>query len=445
VSNIIEALPLPAIYYQPQTQKYWRLDAQGKWIQLNQDSAMAFIISTGRSNKKDDSGFSEASGCLLDVQSQQNLDYAGPLAGYNAGFYNINGANVLVTESPKLIVPKAGPWPLLEGILRGMFGDDQIPCFYGWLKQSLNCYHSHRWSPGQALAMAGPVCSGKSLLQDLITELFGGRSAKCHTYMTDRTSFNAELFRAEHLMIEDDAESTDYKARRHFGARLKDVAVNPKHYCHGKYKEALSLTPIWRMTISLNDEPGRLMVLPGIEADIADKIMLLKVAAHPMPMPTSTAEQQAAFRQALSAELPAFADFLMHWEIPEALRCPRFGVRHYHHPELLAAISELSPESRFLALIDIEVFRHRYGCDEPWSGTSNQLQERLLYENNGEHSQVAREVERLLYFNSACGAYLGNLALSQPRRVSKRILHGQAIWTIQPPPILAPEEENMGL
>jgi hypothetical protein len=36
-----------------------------------------------------------------------------------------------------------------------------------------------------------------------------------------------------------------------------------------------------------------------------------------------------------------------------------------------------------------------------------------------------------------CGTYLGKLAQSRPERVRKRVLHGQTIWTIQPPPLPA--------
>ena len=383
---------MPPLYYQPAGKNYWREDASGKWISLNQESASAFIVTCGYS-KKGGSGNSEASRCLMEIQSRQNVDYAAALAGYKAGFYTISGQNVLVTESPKLITPKAGKWPLLEGILGGMFGEEQLAYFYGWMKKSLEVYYAHEWSPGQVMVLAGPVSSAKSLLQQLITVLFGGRSAKPYQFMTDKTTFNGDLFRAEHLMIEDDAESTSYPARRHFGASIKGIAVNHDQHCHGKNKDGLTLTPIWRATISLNDEPERLMVLPPIDPDIADKIMLLKVARKEMPMPTGTSQEQQQFWNALLAELPAFVDYLQHWEIPPALRSPRFGIRHYHHPELLDAITEMSPESRLLALIDREVFKRPRGA---WEDSSMELEARLLQRDGPNPSSVAREAEKLL-------------------------------------------------
>ena len=50
------------------------------------------------------------------------------------------------------------------------------------------------------------------------------------------------------------------------------------------------------------------------------------------------------FWQRLIDELPAFLDFLLQWEIPRELISERFGIRHFHHREILQAIDNLAPE-----------------------------------------------------------------------------------------------------
>jgi Domain of unknown function (DUF3854) len=80
---------------------------------------------------------------------------------------------------------------------------------------------------GQALTLAGPKDCGKSLLQDLFTVMFGGRAAKPHRYMSGTTPFNGELFGSEHLVMEDDEPSTDIRARRNFGTKIKEIALTP--------------------------------------------------------------------------------------------------------------------------------------------------------------------------------------------------------------------------
>lgn len=428
MSAIANALPLPPVYYSGTTKNYYRTDSRGRWMALNETSAMKFIRQSGHTGRNEH-GIGADDECLLRIQSEHNVDYVGQLAGYRAGPYHIQGKLVLVTDSPAIVRPQHGEWPTLRQVLQGMFGD-QLPYVYGWLKLSYQAVSEGRWSSAQVLALAGPVNSGKSLFQRLVTELLGGRAAKPYRYLTDRTQFNADLFAAEHLMVEDEAESIDIRARRHFGAGLKDVAANRDHQWHGKHREALVLTPIWRMTVSLNEEPERLQVLPPLDGDVADKVMLLKVNHTDMPMPTETPEEKEQFWNVLMAELPAFIDFLSKWEIPADLRSPRFGIRHYHHPDLLEALNRTAPEHRLLALLDDIHFRRAGLAPLPsaWEGTAEQL-ERIL---TGDET-FRRPVQNLLNFNSACGTYLGRLEAKPRSRVTKRTLHGQTRWTIAPP------------
>jgi len=428
VSAIAQALPLPPLYYSGTTKNYYRTDARSRWMAINETSAMKFIRQSGHTGQNGN-GIGADDECLLRIQSEQNVDYVGPLAGYRAGPHEIRGRLVLVTDSPAIIQPQLGDWPTLRAVLAGMFGE-QLPYVHGWLKLSYQAVAEGRWSPAQVLALAGPVNSGKSLFQRLVTVLLGGRAAKPYRYLTDRTQFNADLFAAEHLMVEDEAESIDIRARRHFGAGLKDVAANLDHQCHGKHREALVLTPIWRMTVSLNEEPERLQVLPPLDGDVADKVMLLKVNHTQMPMPTETPEEKERFWNVLMEELPAFLNFLSTWEIPVALRSPRFGIRHYHHPDLLEALNRTAPEHRLLALVDDIHFRASGLAPQPqsWEGTAEQL-ERLL---NADET-FRRPVQQLLNFNSACGTYLGRLEAKPNSRVTKRTLHGQTRWSIAPP------------
>ena len=444
MSTVANALPLPPLYFMPHDGSYWKTDAAGKWIKINEGSATLEIRAAGFAGKGE-GALSEAERCRLDIQTRQNVNYAAPLAGYRAGHYRINENDVLVTESPRLIVPRAGEWPTLRLLFERMFADpehEQLPYFYGWLKCGLEAIKSGRWAPGQALAMAGPVGSGKSLTQRLITELFSGRSADPFLYLTGGTTFNGDLFLAEHLMVEDKAESIDIRARRHFAAGIKGIAVNRDHSCHPKGHPALTLTPIWRLTISLNDDPERLLVLPPLDDDVADKVTLLRVQACAMPMPTSTPAEQAAFWQRLTGELPAFAAYLVALEIPAALRSPRFGIAHFHHPDLVEALRKSSPEHRLLDLIDLGLeFRARVGLNahaeigQAWEGTALEL-ERELTRHDG---RVTREAAKLLSYQNTCGTLLGRLQ-GTPRlaRVSSRVVNGTTRWTVQPPATVAP-------
>lgn len=432
MSAVVTSLPLPPIYYCGATKNYYRAEFRGRWIAFNEGSAVRFIRSQGYGGQ-DANGLGAVDSCLLRIQSEQNVDYVGPLAGFQAGPREVNGRLVLVTDSPKLIEPAPGEWPLLATLLEGMFNDpaaDQRPYVFGWLRRSIEGVREQRWSPGQVLALGGEVNSGKSLFQRIVTELLGGRAAKPYRFLTDRTQFNGDLIGAEHQMVEDEAESIDIRARRHFGAGIKGIAVNRDQQCHGKYREGLVLTPIWRMTISLNNEQERLQVLPPMDSDVADKLMLLWVNRREMPMPTRTAEEQEGFWSALMVEMPHFIHYLLQWQIPPELTCPRFGIAHYHHPTLLEALERTSPENRLLSLMDHLIFNRGDRQDQcGFDGPAEQLEQHLRRADDA----FRRQLDQILSFPAACGTYLGRLEKKVGSRVSKRVIHGQTIWTIQPP------------
>jgi hypothetical protein len=442
-TNIVQALPLPPVYYSQQGPSYWVEDARGKWIRINETSAKIAIKTNGYGDEKSED-VSECERCLLNIQSQQNVAYAGALAGYRAGHYSINNNSVLVTESPRLILPAPGEWPTLRTVFQGMFGDEnhrQLEYLYAWLKMGIEAVYSGTGSPGQALVMAGPVNSAKSLTQGLITEIMGGRSAKPYLYMTGGTTFNGDLFRAEHLMIEDDAEHISMEARRVFAAHIKSISVNRDQHCHGKNKEALTLTPIWRLSISLNDEPQRLLVLPSLDNDVADKMIILKARCCPMPMPTDTPAQRQAFWQRLVRELPCFVHYLQQWAIPADLRSPRFGIMHFHHPEIATSLFRASPENRLLEIIDHTLFQGRYAvpelhADEPVEGTAREIQDRLF------DGRMAFEAKSLLKYAGSCGTYLGRLQRSPEahQRIQSRTVQGETVWSIYPTPVREPDE-----
>ena len=92
----------------------------------------------------------------------------------------------------------------------------------------------------------------------------GGRTGRPFSYMSGKTDFNSELFGAEHLVIADENSNRDMNSRRLFGSRIKDYTVNTSMHCHGKFREALTLTPCQRLTISLNDEDDNLLILENL-------------------------------------------------------------------------------------------------------------------------------------------------------------------------------------
>ncbi len=425
--------PLPPFYYDTGSRTYLVPNSRGGWVPVNDTATGRELRRLGISPHFPKNSFTSPMEDMLSrIQTEQDVAYAGPLAGYAAGIETINARRILVTDSPNIITAKPGKWPQLRRIFTAMLADDehdQLSHFLGWLKCSRETLTQGVRRPGQALALAGPADSGKSLVQWVITQFLGGREARPYRYMTGATPFNRELFSAEHLVIEDDNPSTDLRARRNFGAKIKEMTVNGAASCHGKNREAISLTPFWRLSITVNDEPENLMMLPPLDESLRDKLILLRVKRPDVPLPQTT-EERPVFQREWIAELPALAHFLEQWEIPERLRSTRFGIAHFLHPELSASIDRLAPEAKLLELIDGDIFSDP-DTSKPWIGSAEELERHLSRDTNS--TAARKQAEKLFSFNTACGVYLGRLRDKLPERFSRCGKHGRK-WTIQPPP-----------
>jgi hypothetical protein len=169
------------------------------------------------------------------------------------------------------------------------------------------------------------------------------------------------------------------------------------------------------MVLALNDEPESLLVLPPITEDIADKITLLRCHKRPLPMPAHTMDERAAFFKKLMDELPAMLHWLECWDVPKQMREERCGVMAYHHPNLIAALVELSPEGQLVGLIDAA--ERAGGIALPWEGFAAELKALLC-----NCPSTGRDADRLLgSWTSATGAYLARI---NGQRVQKLKLSG---------------------
>ena len=425
-----ETKPTEEFFYDKAKKEYLLRNKRECWLSLTETQFKKELAYRGyRTRVEQGEDVSPADRFIINLRDTRDVDYIGPLAGYPAGFYEMNGHRVLVTSSPQIIIPIAGEWPILSKMLSDLFADehyDQLQYFYGWLKIAYEALLSGQRRPGQAMAVAGPHDCGKSLVQKIITLILGGRLAKPYAFMTQSTNFNADMFEAEHLCIEDEPASTDIRTRRAFGAQIKQVTACDTQRCHAKHKQAITLSPLWRLTITLNDEPENLMVLPPIDDSIEDKIIILQASHSRMPMPTATHEERGEFWKCIVSEIPAFLYVLSQWQIPEELRSERYGITHFHHPDILREIDALAPEYRLSVIIDNELFSGP--CVPTWKGTAEDLEMRLT--NHGEYQHEAR---KLLNWNNSTGTYLGRLAKKYPVRYSRDRTNTRREWIICPP------------
>ena len=417
-------LQLP-IWFYPPSEKYYVQNELMEYVPYTKTTLKLILKSWGlRGRTHDDELLSPIDALIADVSYGKSVSYAGRLAGIKVGCYQMNGKRVLVTSDPVILEAKEGQFPMIESVVGQLFNGgeiDQRPYVYGWLKMGRKAVLEAFPMPGQALVLAGPRNAGKNLFQDIITEALGGRAEKPYRYMVGKSEFNGDLFGAEHLCIADEVPFYDMPSRRVFGSKIKDMCVNSLQSCHGKHKEALTLYPIWRLSISVNDEAENLVMLPPLEESIEDKIMLLKVDQAIMPMKSDSPRSRVEFWDAVRAEIPSFLHFIENYVVPDELQESRFGIKAFQHPDLVEILKEMTHENRLMALMEIIVIPD----NGSWKGTLEELETALL-----EDSTYKRQIEKLLYYPTALMTYLRRLHKSAPERV-RRIKHGgKNLWEL---------------
>lgn len=364
---------------------FWVQDSKGNWVSLDKSSFSDYLISNPfeqlRGFKNEGESISPADKEKLDTMVDGRVAYAGPLAGWKKGVQHFEDTTALVTKSPTLIEPDPGSWQTFFDYLNALMGEDkrQLQSFLFWCKHTLEALYEGRPRLGLALVLAGEAGCGKTLLKEIIREMFGGREVYPYAYMMGKDNFNRELTEAPLWVIDDEAAETSLQGRIKFGAEVKKVVANSAMRCRGMHQNGITLAPLRRLCICVNVEPDRLLVLPPIDDDIADKMLICKcVAPSPWPMPMQTHEEKVAFFRQVQSELPAFIHQLIHeMEIPDDYR-GRFGVRHYHHPDVVESLMSISPEYQMAEQIDRALFGGQYTQATTWSGSTFELYQALM-------------------------------------------------------------------
>lgn len=351
--------PVEDLVFDHSTGKFYRKETNSKdWTGLRiLESVKEHISKQGYSLAKERGKASPADTVISHLQSKDGgaVDYAGELAGHDAGIYSTREARYLVTNGATLPTPTKTDWSLIKQFLETLFINDvQLHRFYGWMKIAIEARNKGAIIPGQACVFAGPPGCGKSLLQQrIITALLGGRTCKPIQYIRGTTTFNKDLTRAEHWVLEDEHASTRLAHRRAFGTAVKDITVNQMHRLHGKGRDAQVSLPLFiRLTVSLNDEPENLMVLPPLDDSIVDKMMIFHVGGE-FAFDIREPEKRMEFEAKIDAAIPGFAWFLINeWVIADELKDTRFGIKAYISEEIMQVFEDNAEYNTLLELID---------------------------------------------------------------------------------------------
>ena len=133
--------------------------------------------------------------------------------------------------------------------------------------------------------------------------------------------------------------------------------------------------------------------------------------------------EQARF----APELPAFVHYLLNdFIIPEKLRSRRFGIVHYHSPEVVEMLQQFEPYIRFREALDVTLFK---GGNEPRVRmTAEAIVAELL------EGQFGGFIRSVVSNAIVCGQLLAKCQKEEPLRFTDTRSKGVRRWTILAPP-----------
>ncbi|WP_395739313.1 hypothetical protein [Prosthecobacter sp.] len=480
-------------WYPEHGDAFVRQGPDGRWAQWTKDAVVdAMRALPGRMiaiKARESEMLSESKMVLMHAREHRALDAVLPsLPGYKSRIHTLDsGEKVVVKHEPVLVAPVERPWENVKRLIDGLLdrreegGVDQAIYFHAWCQVAARAIREGEpghWRAGHALILTGPAGCGKNRLQEqIITPLLGGygRFADPAKFLFESDEFNGDVFAAEHLMLSEiPLPSQRTMDRTSLAEKIKQVVANPAQRMRLMRTEPCSVSPFWRLTISVNDDKDKLRSLPLITGDFGDKVLIFHCKKTVLPIiERDSIESQKRFREVMAEELPGYLWWLLNeFTIPEEMlvygdgrSATRFGFREYHAPVIKEGLFDDTPHAEMLRLIDMAVFTRKgwgeFGGEEPmglplwdlpgdkepldvrtgerlrmWWGRAETLQMLLCNEDKDWMCSVATMAKKLFQHSSKCGVLLGRLyddeVVRSTRIDRKNTTHWKG-WLIAPP------------
>jgi hypothetical protein len=312
--------------------------------------------------------------------------------------------------------PDADAWgvnfPWMADYLDGLFDPEQLRVFIAWLAHFYCSAHKRKLRKGHGLFVAGPRGAGKTFLSSKVIGGLMGGAQEATDFILGGTNFNKFLLHSPVMAVDDAIAAGDPRKHELYSQVVKKVIANFNLTYHPKFKDAVTKQWLGRVVITLNDDPNSIQMLPTIENSILDKVIFL-LARDPKV-------DFAGAEETLLRELPHFASWLLKHEIPTDLVGEhRFGIREYHHRELLKAARNASGSAIAKEVIDL--FKKEYFTALPektfWEGTPTELYQALL------ETESLRSIVNCTFKSpNSLGRHLSTLV----RQGSTGIFHGKS-------------------
>jgi hypothetical protein len=204
--------------------------------------------------------------------------------------------------------------------------------------------------------------------------LMGGGS-EAGDFLVGGESFCKELLQVGHWHIDDSLAASDRIQHQKFSERVKRLIANPMVAYHPKFVDRQMVPFNGRLMVTLNEDPISLLMIPDLDRNIEDKLMVFGLNSKPFVF-----QGNAITERTLRQESPFFLNWLLHWKPLKSLvnAHHRWGMQNYIHPVVRRDAVANSYDSDLSGVLDIlwdtdndMVELKQKG--EPWIGTAAAL------------------------------------------------------------------------
>lgn len=312
-----------SFYYQEMGKEQYALISEGKVRKCTYVEFLACLDSLFHLG-----GFS-AKAMLRDVMVNKKVDGVRNYMYVPSRLIRVDGKTYLNTSDVQLLRPDESSvsdrygksCPAINSLLNSLFGakSEELEVFLSWLALAYQGAYYGRPRRGHAMYIVGAPGTGKTLLRELLGQLFG-RSRSGQEFFCENSQFNAYALDDNPLVYLDDA-SVDWKRCNQMHNRIKELVATGEAFLNGKYEAHRHVEWFGRILVTCNPDGEGRKLIPEIGDDNRDKFIILK---------TSSRQQED---QNLGAnarrELPAFAHFLKHYRSGLMKPALRFGMEAY--------------------------------------------------------------------------------------------------------------------
>ncbi len=336
------------------------------WTGIQKDDARMQLRCLGVSDiKRKGQMVADLDQVLNHIQLHRRVYAAAPIPFHTEDIFILHGSKKILNTNAHVVMqpaetgePSQFPWIfdfINNAFEEGIPGVSARDHFLGWLWWFYDSALHERIEPGQILVLVGPTGIGKSFInQHLIGAIVGG-SYDAVDILMKSSSFNKGAGEVGHWRLDDVRTDGSYAEKRAFTQNLKRHAASPSLLYQPKFCDALELPYQGRVCCTLNPDAESLSLLPAMEPSVQDKIMLQLLSSTYKPKFRSKGDNEAMVK----AELPYFLRWLLDLGASGGLdhvkdeNNPRFGIKNYHHPDLIEKSHAETPEYAVQELLEV--------------------------------------------------------------------------------------------